>query len=133
MNIIISEPWFSIIVLVSRICLGLVFLISGVHKIIWFDKAVVEFNNAGVNSRVIVAATAVLHFAGSLGLISGVLVPEFSLALAIFTVIATVQVHNFWAMEGSMRLERSRVAFANLAIVGGLLLLAATGPGHFVL
>jgi hypothetical protein len=36
-------------------------------------------------------------------------------------------------MAGQERLERSRIVLANLAIVGGLIILAAVGPARFVL
>jgi len=50
--------------------------------------------------------------------------------LAAFTVVATVWVHDFWNMSGIDRLARSRIFVAHLAIVGGLLLLAVSGPGR---
>ena len=72
--------------------------------------------------------TILLHTLAPLAIISGVFIVEASLALAVFTVLATVKVHNFWAMEGMQRLIISRVAMANFALAGGLLILAATAP-----
>ena len=77
--------------------------------------------------------TIALHLVASICLIAGWLVTEMALALAIFTLVATVLVHDFWNMQGEERLARSRVALANLGLVGGLLLLAATGAGTLVL
>jgi uncharacterized membrane protein YphA (DoxX/SURF4 family) len=54
------------------------------------------------------------------------------LALAVFTIVATVKVHNFWAMQGVQRLIISRVAMANFAVVGGLLTLAAFASGKLL-
>ena len=40
----IEEPLASWILLVARVCLASVFLVSGVHKAVWYKKAVAEFN-----------------------------------------------------------------------------------------
>lgn len=80
-----------------------------------------------------VIGTVVLHLLASVGLLTGVWLREAALALAVFTVIATLKAHDFWNMNGEERLNRSRVALANLAIVGGLVLLATVGGGRFVL
>jgi putative oxidoreductase len=131
---IIEEPWASWLVLLARICLAGVFLVSGVHKAVWYQKAVAEFQMA----RVPVIAwflplTIGLHLLGGMALVAGLYTREAALALAIFTLAATIRVHCFWRMSGQQRLERSRIAMGNLAIVGGLILLAAAGPGHLVL
>lgn len=57
---------------------------------------------------------------------------ESALTLAVFTLLATFIAHDFWNLSGTDRLNQSRVAMAHLAIIGGLLLLAAAGPGRFV-
>ena len=53
--------------------------------------------------------------------------------LAVFTVVATVKVHHFWNMTGDDVLLHSRIALTNLAVIGGLLLLAAVGPGKLIM
>jgi len=132
--IVIEEPLASWFILLARCCLAGVFLVSGIHKGIWYRDAGQEFSNAGVRPVwLFVWLTVALHLIGSLALISGRYLGEAALALAAFTVLATIQVHCFWRMEGQMRLDRSRIAMAHLAIVGGLILLAVTGPGRLVL
>lgn len=121
-------------ILAGRLCLATVFLVSGIHKGVWREKAVQEFRDAGVPAvGLFLSLTVVLHIVAPLALVLGIYVREAALALAIFTIIATVKVHCFWRMEGTERLARSRIAMAHLAVVGGLLILAATGPGTYVL
>ena len=119
--------------LAARLCLAGVYLVSGVHKGLYYQKAVDEFRDAGIPAvGLFLPMTIALHLLAPIALISGILAREAALALAAFTVIATVKVHGFWRMSGTQRLARSRVAMAHLAVVGGLILLAAVGPGSLV-
>ena len=129
----IDEPVLGWALLFARTCLAGVFLVSGVHIALYYEKAREEFQLARVPATgILLPLTILLHLIAAASLISGVYARESALLLALFTVVATVKVHCFWRMTGPERLDRSRVALSNLAIVGGLLLLAATGPGRLL-
>ena len=86
----IEEPLASWILLVARVCLASVFLVSGVHKAVWYKQAVAEFQLAKAPLvSVTLPATIALHLAGSLCLIAGVFTTEVALVLAAFTLLAT--------------------------------------------
>jgi putative oxidoreductase len=130
----IDEPTLGWLLFSARLCLASVYLVSGIHKALFFAKARDEFLQARVPATaILLPLTIFLHLIGSAGLISGVYARESALLLALFTLIATIKAHAFWRMTGAERLDCSRIAFANLAIVGGLLILAATGPGRLAL
>jgi len=130
----VAEPLLSWALLVGRISLALVYLVSAVHKGIHFDKALVEFREARVPFlRASVVGTVVLHAAASVAIMLGVLVRESALALALFTLLATYRVHDFWNRSGEDKLAQSRIALAHIAVIGGLVILAAVGPGELVL
>ena len=130
----IEEPWFSLAVLVARVLMSIVYLVSGIDKGLNFSAALEEFEKAGVPAvRLTVVTTVLLHLVASLCLIAGWFVTEMATALALFTLAATIKVHDFWNMSGAEKIERSRIALANFGLVGGLLLLAATGSGSIVL
>ncbi len=129
-----DEPLTSWMLLIARLCLAAVYVVSGVHKALWYSKAVEEFRAGGLPAiGLFLPLTILLHLLAPVALVSGIFAREAALALATFTVVATAKVHCFWRMEGTERLERSRIALAHLGIVGGLIMLAAVGPGTLVL
>ncbi len=130
----IDEPVLGWLLLSARVCVAIVFLVSGIHKAFYYARAREEFHQARVPATgVLLPLTILLHILASAALISGVYSREAALLLVLFTIVSTVKVHRFWRMTEGERLESSRIAMANLAVVGGLLLLAATGPGRLVL
>ncbi|MDH3350704.1 MAG: DoxX family protein [Gammaproteobacteria bacterium] len=131
---LIEPPLMSWALLIGRICLAMPFLVSGLHKGICYRKALEEFRVARVGFvEITLPATVALHLTASICLILGIFVAESALLLAVFTMVATIKVHHFWRMSGMQRLVISRVAMANLGVVGGLLIVAVTGPGRFAL
>jgi putative oxidoreductase len=51
--------------------------------------------------------------------------------LVAFTIVATLLAHNYWDMTGPARRANETAFWKNLAIIGGLLMLTATGAGRF--
>jgi len=126
----IDDALTAWLMLVARVSIAAVFLVSGIHKGIWHKTAAAEFRRDGIPAiGVTLPATVILHLAASVCIIVGVLTREAALALAAFTIVATLKVHAYWRLPKAEQLARSRITLANLAIIGGLLLLAAVGPG----
>jgi putative oxidoreductase len=127
---LIDPPTAAWVLLAGRLLIAFVFLVSGIHKAIWYQKAVEEFTVDGVPLiSISLPATILLHLGGAICLILGVYTELAALLLAIHTAVATYMVHGFWRLEGIERLIRSRVFSANLGVIGGLLYIAALGPG----
>jgi putative oxidoreductase len=130
----VDDSAANLLILAARACLALVFLVSGIHKGICYQKAVHEFQRDKIPAIwLTLPATIGLHLIASMCLILGYQTREAALALAIFTVIATFKVHAYWRLPVEQQLGRSRIFTANIAIIGGLLLLVAVGGGNFVL
>ncbi len=122
------------LLLIARVSLSAVFLVSALDKTIRFSAAKTDFRNAKVPfSDAMTVLVIILHWLGSIALITGIYATWAANALAVFILLATVWVHQFWTKTGQERVDVSRAALANLAIFGGLLLAGATGPGKYVL
>jgi putative oxidoreductase len=53
-----------------------------------------------------------------------------ALALAVFTAVASFFFHDYWSMPAEQQMMQQLMFGKNLAIVGGLLALAAFGAGR---
>jgi len=51
--------------------------------------------------------------------------------LVAFTIVATLLAHNYWDMTGAARRANETAFWKNLAIIGGLMMLMASGAGRF--
>ena len=130
----VDDSAANLLILAARACLASVFLVSGIHKGICYQKAVHEFQRDKIPAIwLTLPGTIGLHLIASMCLILGYQTREAALALAIFTVVATFKVHAYWHLPVEQQLGRSRIFAANIAIIGGLLLLVAVGGGKFAL
>ncbi len=118
------------LMLAARCAIASVFLVSGIHKGIWHSKAAAEFARDKIPMIPLVLPTVVfLHLAAPICIIVGWQTELAALALAVFTVAATLKVHAYWRLPKPEQLGRSRITISNLSVTGGLLLLVAVGPG----
>lgn len=116
--------------LVGRLLLALLFLPAGISKIGGFAGTVGYIASKGLPMASAAAvATIVIEVAASLALIAGFGTRWAALVLAGFTVIATFIFHNFWAMPADQAMMQQLMFYKNIAVVGGLLVLAAHGAG----
>ncbi len=99
----IDDTAANLLILIARVFLALVFLVSGIHKGIWFHKAAGEYERSGIPAIwLTLPATIGLHLIASMCLILGYQTREAALALAIFTVVATLKVHAYWRLPVSL-------------------------------
>jgi putative oxidoreductase len=118
--------WF----LAARLCLAAVFLYSGAAKLLFWPGGIEEFAELGLPVPALsLAATIVLQIGAGAALAIGWRSGPAALALAAFTVAATIAGHPFWAFDGADFHHQLTIALEHLAIVGGLLAIAAVGPG----
>ncbi|HEY9239680.1 MAG TPA: DoxX family protein [Burkholderiaceae bacterium] len=116
--------------LVGRILLALIFVTSGFSKIAGFDGTVGYIASKGLPMASVVAVlTIVIELGGGLAVVFGFLTRWVALALAVFTLLAAVIFHAYWAVPPEQVMMQQINFWKNISIVGGFLLLAAFGPG----
>jgi putative oxidoreductase len=113
--------------LIARIFLAQIFLLSGIFKISGYAGTQGYMEAMGVPGMLLPLVIA-LEIGGGLALIAGWQTKWISLALAGFTLVAAVIFHN------NLADQMQQIMFMkNIAITGGLLLLAIHGAGSYSL
>lgn len=116
--------------LVGRALLALLFIPAGFAKIGGFAGTVGYITSKGLPLPEVAAAAAIVIELGlGLLLLLGWKARWAALGIAIFTFVISFIFHNFWAIEGAAKMMQQQAFFKNIAVVGGLLLVAAFGPG----
>jgi len=120
--------------LVGRILLALLFVPAGISKIGGFAGTVGYIGSVGLPLPTLGAVIAIIvEVGGGLLLLAGFGTRLAALALAVFTLVATFFFHNFWAVPADMVMMQQLMFFKNIAVVGGLLMVAANGAGSWSL
>ena len=121
-------------VLAGRILLGLLFVLSGFGKIAGFDGTVgyIASQNLPLPS-VVAALTILIELGGGLALVTGFYTRQAALLLAGFTLLAAFLFHAYWAAPEAAKMMQQINFLKNLSIAGGMLVLAAFGPGKLSL
>jgi putative oxidoreductase len=79
--------------------------------------------------EVMTALAIAVEAGGAILLIIGWQTRWVAWGLAIFVVIATLAAHRFWEFDASQMVNQRTQFLKNLAIIGGLMFVAAFGPG----
>jgi len=112
---------------VARLFLGQIFLLSGIFKISGYEGTQGYMDAMGVPGMLL-PLVILLEASGGLAIIAGWQTKLVSIALAAFTVVAAVIFHNNFSDQMQMIMFMK-----NIAIAGGLILLAIHGAGSYSL
>ncbi|MDF9617074.1 DoxX family protein [Pseudomonas entomophila] len=122
------------ILLIARILLMLLFVLSGWSKLTGFEGTVAYMTSLGAPAPMLAAAIAVImEFLVAILLILGFYTRPLALLLALFVLGTALLGHPFWNMVDPERSANMTQFLKNLSIIGGLLVLAVSGPGRFSL
>jgi putative oxidoreductase len=120
----------TLLPLVGRILIAALFLVAGLHKIMIFSQQVGYFTRLGFPLPEVATVLSILvEVGGALALIAGWRTRCVAWLLIVFTLVATFMAHRFWEFEPAFRSNQMNHFLKNFAIIGGLLFLAAFGPG----
>ena len=116
--------------LIGRLLLAPMFLVSGYSKIGGFAGTAGWIASKGLPlPEVLTAAALVVELVAAAMLVLGWKARWAALALAVFTAVASYFFHNFWAVPEAQQMTQQLFFMKNVAVIGGLLLIAALGPG----
>jgi putative oxidoreductase len=119
---------------IGRLLLAALFLPAGISKIGGFAGTAGYIASKGLPLPEVGAAIAVVvEIVGGLALILGFGTRLAALALALFTLVATFIFHNYWGFPADQAFVQQLMFYKNIAVVGGLLVLAAHGAGAWSL
>lgn len=118
--------------LAGRALIALLFVPAGWAKIAGFAGVTGYIASKGVPLPAVAAAIAIVVELGlGLLLLVGWQTRWAALGIAVFTAVITFIFHNYWAMPAEQVMMQQQAFFKNIAVVGGLLVIAAFGAGGF--
>jgi putative oxidoreductase len=127
-----TRPADSGVIFIARIALAVLFLWSGVMKLLGYAGFVGYLQSKGVPFVQIAAPIAVaVETLGGLFLVLGFKIRPLGLIMAVYTVAAAILGHDFWNITDPTIQHDMLIHFwKNIGIAGGFLLLFVTGAGR---
>ena len=118
--------------LIGRLLLAALFLPAGLSKLSGFEGTVGYISSVGLPLPTVAAAVALtVEILGSIALIVGFQTRIAAAVLAVFTLVASVFFHAFWAAAPEQAFVQQLLFFKNIGVVGGLLVLVSSGAAGF--
>jgi putative oxidoreductase len=120
--------------LIGRLLIAALFLPAGLAKLSGFEGAVGYITSVGLPLPAVAAAAALtVEILGSVALILGFQTRVAAVVLGVFTMVASFFFHAFWAAAPEQAFVQQLLFFKNIAVIGGLLVLASSGAGAWSL
>jgi putative oxidoreductase len=122
-----SNDMAVVAVALGRVLLGGLFVIGGVPHFFSLDFLTDVLRKRGLPApRLCLIVGTVFQIVAGVLLIFGQFVQFAALGLVVFTLVSSVLMVNFWSLTGEAREKMKNIFMSNLAIIGGLLIAAAT-------
>jgi putative oxidoreductase len=126
MNDSIKSP----LLLAGRFLLALMFVMSGFGKLTNADGTAQFMASGGLpNMPSLALLVGLFEVVAGIALIVGFKTRWAALALAIFTAAASLMFHAYWSMPADQQYMQQLMFMKNVAVVGGMLAVAAFGAG----
>ena len=124
------KTYESVLNLLGRLAIAALFLPAGLNKLMGMEGVTGYFTSLGLPAAaVLIWAVIAIEVLGGLALILGYQTRFVAIGLAVFTVLASIVGHAFWAAPVDAAFIVQLLFFKNMAVTGGLLILASVGAG----
>ena len=117
----------SLTIFLGRVLLAVIFVLSGFNKLADIAGTAGYFGSMGLPVPTVTAVVVgLIELLGGLAIVVGFQTRIVSWVLAVFTIATALVAHTGWADQNQM------IHFLkNVAITGGFLVLASSGPGAY--
>jgi putative oxidoreductase len=116
--------------LLGRTLIALIFLLSGLAKLTGFEGSVAYIASKGLPLPQLAAVGAIIvELGGGLMLVLGWKARWAAATLGVFTAVAALIFHNFWAVPADQMQNQMIHFMKNVSILGGLLYVVVHGSG----
>jgi putative oxidoreductase len=120
----------NVLNLLGRIAIAALFLPAGLNKLMGVEGTTGYFASLGLPAvAILVWVVIAIEVVGGVALILGYRTRLVAIALAVFTLLASIAGHAFWAAPADAAFIAQLLFFKNIAVIGGLLVLASSGAG----
>ncbi|MBS0649229.1 MAG: DoxX family protein [Verrucomicrobia bacterium] len=122
----------DLVLLIARIFLSSFFLWEGGSQV-WHWKSSVEYLKSKKMPSSLIPAAVILQLVGGLSVLLGYQARVGTVLLIVFIIPAAIKMYDFWKASDLEKTSQKTLFMKDVAILGGLLLLLATGAGRFAL
>jgi putative oxidoreductase len=122
------------VLLAARLLAAPLFFYSGIGKILAFGVTASRLpGGEGGFGSFLAAGSIVIELGASLALVLGIYTRCAAITLIVFTILATLMFHNFWASPPAQVTAQTVQFLKNLELIGLFAMIAAFGPGAYAL
>ena len=116
----------------GRLLIVYIFATSGIAKVFSWQANVQYVSTRHLPMvPLFLAIAAMIEIGGSICLVTGFRAREAAMIMFLYMIPLTLLFHNYWAASGMLAGAQETHFRKNLAIMGGLLMLAYAGPGRW--
>ena len=118
------------LVLVGRVLLALMFILAGLSKLTNIAGTAGYIASGGLPAPMLLAVVVgLLELLGGIAIAVGFHARWAALALGLFTLLASVLFHRYWAVPADQAMVQQLMFMKNLSVAGGMFIVAALGAG----
>ena len=125
-----NDKYSAYVSLAGRILLALMFIPAGFGKLTNIGGTAGYIASGGLPfPSVLAVLVGALELFGGLALVIGFKVRWVGLAMALFTLAASMLFHPFWSVPEAQQMVTKLLFMKNISVAGGMLLISALGAG----